>query len=152
MTALGEHRSIWRAPVLPGLRVMRLDGVARDWRGATDAIAVSVHREGAAEVTLHGTDRAYKFVLHASDTLRRAVGVFGPFAIKLDAVQTRERFVRASHSTSIAHCSFIAATAMARRGSILCALIGTSACAAGPSDASALGEYLDRVFRPQGAR
>jgi AraC-like DNA-binding protein len=52
MTALEEHRSIWRPPGLRGLRILKLERVARDWRGATDALAVSVHGRGTAEVTV----------------------------------------------------------------------------------------------------
>jgi 3-(3-hydroxy-phenyl)propionate hydroxylase len=48
-------------------------------------------RHPVAEALIHGTDRAYKFVLHANDMLRSAVGFLGPFAIKLDAVQTKFR-------------------------------------------------------------
>jgi AraC-like DNA-binding protein len=52
MTPPGEDRSIWRAPALRGLRIMSLQRVARHWRGATDALAVSLHFRGAAEVTV----------------------------------------------------------------------------------------------------
>jgi 3-(3-hydroxy-phenyl)propionate hydroxylase len=68
--------------------------LAYEIRGKADPRILDTYHEErhpVAEALIHGTDRAYKFVLHASDTLRRAVGLFGPFAIKLEAVQTKFR-------------------------------------------------------------
>lgn len=49
-----EVRRLWRSAALPGLRVMLLDRVTRDWRGATEAVAIALQQRGHSEVTVRG--------------------------------------------------------------------------------------------------
>jgi 3-(3-hydroxy-phenyl)propionate hydroxylase len=58
-------------------------------------------RVPVAEQLLTGTDKAYRFVLHPGELMKRAVRIFGPFLMSLHMVQ--ERAVSTLEETKIAY-------------------------------------------------